>query len=578
MIDNELILEIRNKSDIVDIIGSYIPLSKKGKNYFGVCPFHDDTNPSMSVSKEKQIYTCFSCGATGNVITFVMDYEKMNYKESLQILATRLGIDLKIGTQTVVNEQPLKVYEAIDKFYQNNLNTSLGKNAKDYLKNRDISDDTIKEFGVGLSLNDKDKATKLLIDKGFKENELIELGLTNKNDYGYNDVFINRIMFPLWNETGHIVGYSGRIYENTDDAKYVNTKETAIFKKGLLLYNYHRAKEAVREAKSVIVMEGFMDVIRSHTIGIKNVVATMGTAVTTDQAKLIKKLSSNIYLLFDGDAAGEKATLACGDELVKLDVHPKIIRLEEGDPDTYILKYGVDKFNELFKNSISLMDFKIEYYKKDLDLNNNVDVSKYVRELMKEVSLIKDKILLELTLKRISSMVNVSYDTLKNIVNKDQQKELVINKPDSVSKKYVMGNKYLIAEKVVIYYMLTDEQIIIKYRNSIPYLPTATCRYLLQEIIDFYEKYKLINVADFITFLENKKELITAVGCVMEINVEEYPIEDIETHVSVLKEFPIQKEMNRLKTMLKEEINPTKKAGIAQKITDLKMRSEENVN
>ena len=340
---NNQVNEIRKANDIVDVISSYLPLTKKGKNYFGVCPFHDDTNPSMSVSQDKQIYKCFSCGASGNVITFVMDYEHVDFKEALSSLARRAGIDFNISglkSQVTKYDKYYKMYDISLRLYQNNINSALGKGAVEYLERRGISKDLIKEFKIGLALG-KNSLTNVLTKKDYSALEIEEYGLGT----GYNDLYINRIMFPLFDTNNRPVGFSGRIYNTSDTSKYINTKETPIFKKGEILYNYYKAKEYVREKKSVIITEGFMDVIRLFSIGVRNVVALMGTALTHEQVGLLKRLSHDIYICLDGDNAGQKATLKVGDELSNAGFNIKVITLKDGlDPDEYVLKYGKESF------------------------------------------------------------------------------------------------------------------------------------------------------------------------------------------------------------------------------------------
>ena len=307
-ISNEIINEIRNKTDIVDVVSRYVNLTKKGKNYIGVCPFHDDHSPSMSVSREKQIYTCFSCGASGNVINFVMDYENIGFKEALKKIADYAGIPIDIGNvkKSVNKNQKLyDIFEISQKIYQNNLNTEVGLKAKNYLKDRQINNTIIKEFGIGLSLKENKLLTNILQKKGYNEKEMVDSGLIGNGTNGLHDIYYNRIMFPLYDLNGQVVGYSGRIYDSNDTAKYVNTKETAIFKKGELLYNYHKAKEEARKIGKIIVMEGFMDVIALYKAGIKNTVAIMGTALTSQHLKMLKRLSNDIVLCLDGDQAGK---------------------------------------------------------------------------------------------------------------------------------------------------------------------------------------------------------------------------------------------------------------------------------
>ena len=361
MNNQSVINEIRNKVDIVDIISSYLPLEQKGRNFFGICPFHNDNHPSMSVSREKQIYKCFSCGASGNVFNFLMDYEHIDFKEALKILSDKTGISIgnvHIKKTTSKYDKLYEIYDLSNKFYQNNLNTNLGKEARDYLKMRKIDDEAIKTFDIGLSTNNDSDLFKLLTGKGYDALTLEKIGLTSTS----GDIYRKRIMFPLCDISGKTVGFSGRIYTNSVQSKYINTKETPIFKKGQCLYNYHRAKEFARLSGSVIIMEGFMDVIRAYTIGYKNVIALMGTSMTNEQANLITKLSRNIYICLDGDNPGKKATINVGEQLEKLGINPKVIPLSsDDDPDTYILKNGKEAFDRIFKSAMSFTDYKLEF-------------------------------------------------------------------------------------------------------------------------------------------------------------------------------------------------------------------------
>ena len=299
----EEIISIQRKVDIVDVIKDYVPLIQKGKNYFGICPFHDDHTPSMSVSPERQKYKCFTCGNSGNVFNFVMEYEKVSFIEAVKIVANKIGISIDINTTKKIevnntNKRLYEIYDIATKFYLNNLNTTYGKDAKKYLSNRQVDDQIIKEFNIGLSLSDTE-LYDILKSKKYTDEEIIMSAVGVKSGNKIYDLYKNRIMFPLYDLEGKVVGFSGRRYDGIKEQKYINTKETAIFKKGELLYNYHIAKNYSKKEKSIIVVEGFMAAIRLSTIGVKNVVATMGTAVTKNQASLIEKMAPNIILMFD---------------------------------------------------------------------------------------------------------------------------------------------------------------------------------------------------------------------------------------------------------------------------------------
>lgn len=577
---NNDINNVRNSVDIVDIIGEYVPLINKGKNFMGVCPFHDDKNPSMSVSKEKQIYTCFSCGATGNVFNFLMDYKSISFKEALKIVADKAGITLNIGDVKERVNPNSKMYEAYDiahKFYQNNINTKEGTEAKEYLKMRNINEDIIKEFGIGLSLSKRNLLTSVLTKKGFNNDLLVKSGLISVgSDGNMYDMYFQRIMFPLWDTFGKVVGFSGRIYNGEDVSKYINTKETEIFKKGELLYNYHRAKEEARKSKTIIIVEGFMDVIRCYSVGIKNVVASMGTAITKEQALLLKRLAPNIILMFDGDKAGEKATVACTEELSKIGVTPKIVRLEENlDPDEYIQKYGFDRINAKIENPMNIMDFKLSHYKKNVNFENSIEKADYVKKIINELSKIDEPILRELTIQKLSIESNLDKEFLKEQLQNsdDKNKKEIIDVPLKEEKKY---SKYDIAERALIYYMLKSKEVIKIYNNKMPYMPNEKYRLLAREIVSYYKINGIINTADLITELSKyNKDLVNVIGDIESSPFkDEYSLDEINDYINVIIEYNIKTKFKAIKEEMKNEPDPIKKAEIAQQMVELKMRGD----
>ena len=565
-LSQEKLNEIRNSVNIVDIISKYINLTPKGKNYFGVCPFHDDNNPSMSVSPDKQIYKCFSCGATGTVFKFIMDYENISFKEAVQKIAEMGGVHIDIHQTKRINKNTnlYDIYDLSLKYYINNLNTTKGKEAKEYLKNRNINEDIIKEFQIGLALTDRNTLTNILTKK-YKTEDIMKTGLIGKSDYGYYDLFRERIMFPLYDLNGKVVAYSGRIYNKKDNSKYFNTRETELFKKGELLYNYHRAKDIARRKNQIIIMEGFMDVIRAHAVGIKNAVATMGTAVTNVQANLIKRMAKEIILCFDGDEAGAKATKSCAEELNKIGVTPKIIRLEENlDPDEYIQKYGKDAFQRKIDNPITVMDFELEYLKQGKNLESAEDTAEYINQMIKELNKIDDEILKEVTIKKIVDKTKID----ENIIRSHLE-----NKPKKIPKKEVKQNltKYEKAEKNLIFHMLNSEEVIKMYDKKVTYMPDKEYRLLAREISAFYKNYGQMNEADFIDYIEGDKELTKTIKKINQnMTNDNYTIEEINDYIKVIKEYNIKDAIERMQEKIKKQIDPLKKAEIAQQIINLK--------
>lgn len=563
--------EIRNSVDIVDVVSSYLNLTAHGKNYFGICPFHDDHSPSMCVSKEKQIYTCFVCGATGNVFQFVKEYENISFAEAVKKVATIGGIEVKIDEMKPLKKESVlyDIYNLTNKLYQLNLNTTKGITAKEYLKNRGINDETIKEFGIGLSLI-KGNIYEALVKKGFDNKDILKSGLATENGY---DLYRNRIMFPLWDLNGKVVGFSGRIFNGEDAPKYINSRETEIFKKGELLYNYHRARNECRRKNEVIIMEGFMDVISAYTHGITNVVAAMGTAITSSNAHLISRMAKNIILCFDGDDAGIMAANACTNELLKLDVFPSIVVLDKAkgkDPDEYIKNNGVEAFKEKLSHPLSVMEFKEFYNKRGIDMGDSTSKAEYVKKMITEIDNIKDPVLREVTIGKLSDETNLGVEFLKSQLKTEAKEEKQIE-----VKKEVNLQKYEKAEIDLIYYMLKDSKVILQYEAKKIYLPTEKYRFLVRQICAFYQKYGNIDVADFLTFIAEDKEMTKVLGEITSRDLKEtYSKEEIEDYIRCIDEYNRNLEINNLKQKMKESIDYAEKIELAKKIAFLNGRGE----
>ncbi|MBP5678275.1 MAG: DNA primase [Bacilli bacterium] len=570
--NNDLANTIRSKIDIVDVIGERIPLVARGKNFFGVCPFHDDTNPSMCVSREKQIYTCFSCHATGNVYTFLMNYEHIDFKEALKYLGDKVGVDtgsIHIQKKSTKYDKLYEAYNLSLKYFQNNLNSGVGKKAKEYLAKRSIDEKIIKEFEIGLSLETRDDLTKLLQKKDYDLVTLNRIGLSSDDHDIYND----RIMFPLYDVNGRVVGFSGRIYQDNDQNKYVNTKETEIFKKGEMLYHYHIAREECREKKSVIVMEGFMDVIRASTIGIKNTVALMGTALTKEQIALLKRLSNNIILCLDGDGPGQHATEAIGDHLLEQGLEVKVIALPDpDDPDTYILKNGKERFQGLIDSAKNFSDYKMEKMKESVDFRSDEEKAAYINRVVEETAKIDDPIRREVILKRLAKEFDIGYNTLEmrmnSLLKEKPKKEAIAIPQKSKNKK----DKYTKAYEPILYFMLNKDWVITQVEKEKIIFPTEVMRTMCSEIIYYYKKYGTINVADFYTYIQDKENLLGFLNNILaEDYVEDTTKDELFLYFHVIKEYIKNQEIKRLTNMMKIEVDPIEQAKIVEKIRKLRL-------
>lgn len=572
MIPQEVINSIQNQANIVDVISSLgINFEKKGANYMCYCPFHTHNfdTPSMSVNVEKGIYTCFSCHETGGVFKFVQTFQNISFIEAVHYVADLIGFKLDDTYKT--SSKFDKHYDAVElayKYYQNNLRTEDGKEAIKYLKKRGINDEIIDEFGIGYAPNKPDVITQLLINKGFDENILLETGLSNRGNSLY-DLFRNRITFPIHNPNGKPVGFSARIFDNSNEAKYINTRETPIFKKGEILFNYHRAQNEARRVKSILIVEGQLDAIRIYASGIKNVCATMGTAFTKDHIKLLKKLNVPIILCMDNDEAGEKATLSIGEELERENVQTTILRLSGAkDPDEYILANGVEAFKEAMDNATSYFDFKLKYLKKNKNLDKEVDAAKYVNSVLKELSKSNDDILIELTINKLANDFNLNKNDLMNKVKKVEK----VNVVKVEAKPKVKLTKNLKLCELLLYYMLDDIKYIKLYEQELSFIPNQKYLEIANDILAFYLKYNYISIADFITYEISSNHYEDVLSIINNnINVELNDADYVGI-IEKIKNWIDEERIVELKERLKNETDINQKLKIADEIAKLKKR------
>lgn len=578
IISEDKINDIRNSADIVSIISDYIPLKMKGKNYFGVCPFHDDHSPSMSVSKERQLFKCFVCNKGGNVFTFVKDYENISYIEAVKRVADKVGIPLSIDGIKKTDSKFKLEYEIMEfatKIFQNNLNSKEGVIAKEYLAKRNITDNIIKEFRIGLSLPDTTYLYNVLTKKGYDLNKLDDLGLITKDGIRGYDKFINRIMIPICNLNGEVVGYTGRIYNSEDSAKYINSKETIIYKKGNILFNYHNAKNYIREEKSAILVEGNMDAIRMYSSGIKNVIALMGTAITKEQIDILKKLRVPIILMLDNDNAGEIATINIGGELIKNNIETKVVRLSGyKDPDEYIINRGIEAFRNTIKHSLNYFDYKMNYLKGNKNLNNTEELINYVRDVLKMLDG-SDNLTKEITLRKLSEEYNIDYEVLKQEITFEEEKEI---KPKAIVNNNLSSDKYSKCVRKIFYYMMSDSKYIKIFNKRLGFLKNKEERNLIIEIETYIEKYGKINFADFLSFVENKdniKELVHNISG--DVDFDELDEKIFLEYLNCIEDILLQEQIDDLKQKQALTIDMNEKIKLGIEITKLvQKRSEKN--
>ena len=558
-IEQSVINEVCNSLDIVDVISNYVSLSPRGNNYFGLCPFHPEKTPSFVVSKDKQIFHCFGCEppVTGNVISFIMKKEELSFLEALKRCAEMAGIDigLKNYKDTKYENNVYKIYDDAMKLYQNAIFSVDGRGAREYLENRGISDDIIKEFKIGFATTHRDMLTKYLNSKKYTNKDILKSGLVLENN-GFYDIYRNRIMIPITDDAGQVVGFSGRTLDKSDPNKYINSQTSDIFKKSELFYNYFNAKDEIKRNNRIMIMEGFFDVIMSNVAGIKYAVATMGTAVTKDHIHKLKHLNKEVVLCFDGDKAGIKATLACSTELLKNGIIPKIVILDNGmDPDEYIRKYGNEDFRHKVENPISYIDFKFNYLKEMYNLNDSVEMAKYANELIEDIKIINNDTEREIAISKLSKISSLDISFIKDKINKkDKIKEVKIEKKEKVKNNYIKE-----AEEKLIYYMLMDKNVILMYKKKIQHMPDFKYRNLANEIRFFYDDYGYINISEFMNSVIS--------------DLEKYKVEEIEEYIKAINDFNVINNINSLKNKALNSNSNKDKAKLAEEI--LKIRKGE---
>lgn len=419
----ELIDEIRNSNDIVDIISQYVILKRSGRNFFGLCPFHKEKTPSFSVSPDKQIFHCFGCGAGGNVIHFISKIENVDFKESLEILADRVGIKLPTLENNVDSkrlELKEKVYEInklVATYYHETLYKPQAKPAQEYVKKRKLDNKALKEFCIGYAEN-ANVLYKMLKEKGFTEEEILASDLVIKKGNSYVDRFKNRLIFPIQDIRNRFIAFGGRVLDNSLP-KYINSPENIVYSKARNLYGLNVAKNT--KTRKLIIVEGYMDTVSLHQRGIDNVVASCGTALTEAQGRLLRKYAEKVIISYDSDSAGQAATLRGLEILNNLGCDIRILQMEGAkDPDEYVIKYGNGRFNDLVENAISLVEFKIKVLKKDLNIENTNDKIKFMNEIAKILGGVDNKIEQEIYIDKISSDYNISKEAIYAQINKNE--------------------------------------------------------------------------------------------------------------------------------------------------------------
>ncbi|HEH8073729.1 TPA: DNA primase [Staphylococcus aureus] len=557
-IDQSIINEIKDKTDILDLVSEYVKLEKRGRNYIGLCPFHDEKTPSFTVSEDKQICHCFGCKKGGNVFQFTQEIKDISFVEAVKELGDRVNVAVDIeATQSNSNVQiasddlqMIEMHELIQEFYYYALTKTVeGEQALTYLQERGFTDALIKERGIGFAPDSSHFCHDFLQKKGYDIELAYEAGLLSRNEenFSYYDRFRNRIMFPLKNAQGRIVGYSGRTYTG-QEPKYLNSPETPIFQKRKLLYNLDKARKSIRKLDEIVLLEGFMDVIKSDTAGLKNVVATMGTQLSDEHITFIRKLTSNITLMFDGDFAGSEATLKTGQNLLQQGLNVFVIQLPSGmDPDEYIGKYGNDAFTTFVKNDKkSFAHYKVSILKDEI-AHNDLSYERYLKELSHDISLMKSSILQQKAINDVAPFFNVSPEQLANEIQfnqapanyypEDEYGGYIEPEPIGMAQFDNLSRQEK-AERAFLKHLMRDKDTFLNYYESVDKdnFTNQRFKYVFEVLHDFYAENDQYNISDAVQYV-NSNELRETLISLEQYNLNDEPYEnEIDDYVNVINE------------------------------------------
>ncbi len=567
LINDEIIERVRSSSDIVEIISQYINLKRTGSNYVGLCPFHDEKTPSFSVSPTKQFYHCFGCGESGDVISFIMKEENLSFPEAVKFLADKSGIIIEENENKTNVEfmKKKKLLYSINRETARFFYYSLKSNAKalSYLKKRAVSEKSIKTYGLGFADGRWDSLHNYLVKKGFKEENLEMAGLIikKKGKNGYYDRFRNRIMFPIMDTRGNVIAFGGRSIDSSNP-KYLNSPETIVFSKRNNLYGLNILnKESDR--KKVVLVEGYMDVVSLYNSGVDYAVASLGTAFTPEQGKMLARYKDEIYICYDSDTAGINAANRALDLLKEEGINAKVLILPTGfDPDDFIKEYGREKFENLFQNGLNYIDFKIYFYKKKYNLDDSNEKIMFTKDMGKFLKGIKSPVERDVYLDKIAKETGISSEVIKSeykMIPKDKyiNANYRNNKDKIIPVKNILEPAHLKAEKSIIFLILKDKKKFLKIKNRLNSedFMNFECRELAKFIFDFYEKNEDMNIYSIYEHFDGRddidsekiKEILN-----LDINIEEGEMDKV---IEDLIETILYSKLKIKRKEISEEIN-----------------------
>ena len=561
---DEILDEVKSSNDIVEVISQYIHLKRSGRNYFGLCPFHNEKSPSFSVSPDKQIFHCFGCGTGGNVISFISKIEGIGFKEAIEVLAEKANIVLPTDQSNIDSkkeELKAKVYKVNSftaEYYHKKLYEPNSKIAQEYVKKRKLNNETLESFKIGFSGN-FDELYKALRKEGFGDPEILESGLVNKNDNGkYIDRYRHRLMIPILDERNRVVGFGGRVLDDSKP-KYINSPENIVYSKGRNLFGLNIAKKG--DTKRLLIVEGYMDAISLHQRGITNVVAALGTALTTQQGWLLRKNTEQVILGFDSDGAGQTAIIRAMEVMQNMGCDMRVLQMTGAkDPDEYVLKYGSARFQKLLDDAISLVEFRIKVLQQNLNLDSASDKIKFLNEIAKIISKVDNNIEREIYIEKISKGYNISKEAIYAEVNKlqyaNKQGSKTLEKERPIISRKKEQSKEQISEEVrkrentVISILINSPETysILKENIKIEDFKDEINKKIIQQIYSELEKENS-NVSSILDYIEDDEMQ----NHLTEIMAEDYGITDNKKAIEdIIKKYEKEKLEQRRDEILSE--------------------------
>ena len=571
-ISQEVIEQIRQTADILDIISEVVNLKKRGQNYFGLCPFHNEKTPSFSVAPAKEIYHCFGCNAGGNVFHFLMEYEKMTFVEAVKTMGDRYGIEVKLGEDDR-NQEELKrlrdFQSSASEFYEKLLGSSEGKPVTEYLKGRGLSKDVIKDFQLGFAPDSWDRLLKLARKNGVPGKIMDKSGMFTRTEKGVFDRFRNRLMFPIHNPGGQVIAFGGRAMDEEDPAKYMNSPETILYSKSRVFYGLNKTQKAIRKTETSILVEGYMDLLQLYQAGITNVLAVAGTAFTENHVHQIRKLTRKIILMYDGDSAGRDASVRAGYLLLRGGIEPLIVSVPDDlDPDDWVRQDGAEAINEKITTAQPIINYHIEL--SGVHKMSPAERSRFIRGMITEVVGIQDNILRNEIFRSISDEMQINERDLLAVADKEHRRRRMRRTKSDVKSDKVLFASQKEKAQLELVKLLAGEDLTVrqKIRDSVT-IDYFTSPLLKKPAEFFFSQYEVVKYGAVLQNFETKDEQETVAGILLDLSEPEEVDRTIEDCINSLKAGPVRKNIETARMKLREK----EKSG--EDVSDLLMEISE---